>query len=147
MQERKKVIRIYKRLDKQALWKLLHTLITPAVSLIVLELQSPHPKQGVASGSKISHLYGVLEGILLGFPTRVIEVRPPRWKKDLKLISNTNKNATYYERKVRAWTLASRLFSEYLPLLLPKTSCFDKAESLLLAYWGVQFYIEKARVA
>jgi hypothetical protein len=73
-------------------------------------------------------------------PIRLECVKPRDWKRALALIGKRkDPKLTQYQKKLRSWEKAAFLFPALLPQLKPKTSCFDKAEALLLAYYGAQF--------
>ena len=90
-------------------------------ALVVLELVTPMPKQGLGSTWKFGQHYGMLRGILAALGWSHELIRPQRWQKALGCLTHGDKNITK--------AMAQRLF----PGL---TITHATADALLLAVYG-----------
>lgn len=90
-------------------------------------LEEPHamPRQGVTSSFKFGRVLGQLEGLISTYGVPYTLVSPATWKRHLGLTSD----------KDHTRQMASRLLP-FLAHWWPKKSDHDKAEAMLLAYWG-----------
>ncbi len=95
--------------------------------MAVLEKVHSMPKQGVASSFKFGVGYGIWKGVLGALGIGVHLIPPQTWKKQFSLISKPKDDS-----RLRA----IELFPELEPELRLKKDC-DRAEALLMAYWGV----------
>lgn len=98
-------------------------------SVAYVEKVHSMPKQGVASTFKFGVNYGILLGLLGVFGCEVVSVTPQTWKKDLGLIK---------AEKDAGRQLAIQLFPEMADMLSRKKD-HNRADALLIGYWGVQF--------
>lgn len=131
-----------KRIDEDALLRLIRDLSSPHVARVMLEFQQPYPRQGVVSTGKTLYVFGLLKGLLLSTPMPLKTVRPAAWKKALGLTLKHDQgleNESRYKKKCRAWQKCLDLFPELRPVLTPKSYSFDKCEALLLAYFGLTY--------
>jgi crossover junction endodeoxyribonuclease RuvC len=90
-------------------------------ALVVLELVTPMPKQGLGSTWKFGQHYGTLRGILAALGWRYELIRPQRWQRALGCLTHGDKKITK--------AMAQRLF----PGL---TITHATADALLLAVYG-----------
>jgi crossover junction endodeoxyribonuclease RuvC len=101
----------------------------------VLERTSAMPGQGVGSMFSMGDTRGVIRGVLAALEIPYVEVAPSAWKAKLGL-TGADKEAS------RA--LAKKLYPE-MALLLARKKDHNRAEALLLAYYG-RFADAKLRV-
>lgn len=107
------------------------SIFAPKTLISVVERPSAMPNQGVSSTFRFGKACGLVEGILHGLEIDVITVPPATWKAYLGLSSNKSESAI----------LASDLFPSAKHLWKLKKHN-DLAESVLLAYYGLQMLRE-----
>lgn len=112
--------------------KLLQSTIELRPSLVVLEQQSPHPKDGKVSAFKTGRCFGMLEGILsaLGYPRR--QVQPREWQQVLNGIEGQ-------DSKDRAVLLVGRELPK-LNLMPGRRSKphLGLSDAAAMALWGIR---------
>ncbi len=92
------------------------------IRLVGLENQHAMPKQGVTSVFSLGMGFGLWLGILAGCKLPYERIEPGTWKRDMGLVSGSDKNASVVK--------ALQLFPT-APLTLKKHS--DRAEAILIA--------------
>ena len=92
-----------------------------------VEQQQPYPKQGVSSTFKLGYAFATVIGGLASTPSGVSLVTPIAWKRQLGLI---------HADKEKSRLAALTLFGENENLLARKKD-HDRAEALLIAYYGM----------
>ncbi len=97
-------------------------------TIIIIEHQQPHPKQGIASTGKLLKGYGQLMGLAVGAGIELKLVRPSIWKKHFEL-SSDKKDAIEMAQKLSG--------KDFIPdgKRVPQDGL---AESYLIALYGVK---------
>jgi crossover junction endodeoxyribonuclease RuvC len=113
--------------DAHALSSLLD-LYAPHVSLAVLEEPGAMPGQGLSSTFRFGHICGQIHGVLAGHYVATVPVKPGVWKSALALSAD----------KEDSRRLASKIFPNHSSLW-PLKKHNDRAESALLAYYGIKY--------
>ena len=146
----KKKRRVYKVIDRKALKELVNRLITPRITFCVIESQQAYPakngkQQGIASTARHLFSYGYLLCLLENTPVPVEQTRAASWKRKLGLCKKykQGESLSQYQKKCLAWEAACTLYPELKGELTPKSYNFDKAESLLIAHYGLNFLGKK----
>lgn len=94
-------------------------------ALIVIEQVGCMPNQGISSTSKFMRAAGTIEAVAALMHHPVVFVTPQIWKKSFDLIKKDKKKSLYLARD--QWPTAP----------LKKVKDHNKAEALLLAWWGL----------
>ncbi len=138
----------YRIVERTKLQDLIRTLATPDVLFFAIEQQQSYPhrsekKYGTASVGRHLLGYGVLIGLMMGTHVPIEEIKPQTWKAKLGLTARGEK-LTRHAKKKRAWQLACNLFPELVASqLTPQSYNIDKAESLLISLYGLNFLAPK----
>jgi len=119
----------------------------PVIDLVVLEKQQTMPAKlrgrrlGGASSGKIMYGFGLLHGILVGKGIRHVIVHPRTWRS--KLLRDIPGD----DNKGRSILAAQRLFPDVDLRRTERCRIPDhnKADSLLLAYYGMQWLLPEMK--
>lgn len=82
---------------------------------LALEMQSPLPRQGVASAGKLMHRAGIVRGVCAGLGMRVVPVWPVQWRRLARIPIGADKAAAValaravpgFNAAVAGWSAAS----------------------------------------
>jgi|ERR1700721_3386341 len=146
----KKKERRYRVINTKELRKLVANLAQPNVLFFTIESQQAYPskngqQQGIASTARHLFSYGYLLCLLENTPVPVEQTRAASWKRKMGLCKKYKQGEplTQYQKKCRAWEAACSLYPELKAELTPKSYNFDKAESLLMTHYGLNFLGKK----
>ena len=107
--------------------QLLRGLFTRKPRMTFIEFVNAVHGSGAANGFAFGQAAGVVEGVCAGLGLPMTYVKPPEWKKALKLSSDKGLSR---QLAIRLWPDHAKLFS------LVKHA--DRAEAALIGYYGLQ---------
>lgn len=113
--------------------QLLRPLFSPKAKVVFIEEVHAVYGSGAANSFVFGQAAGLVEGVCAGLGLPIIFVKPPEWKKALKLSPDKGLSR---QMAIRLWPDMADRFS------LSKHS--DRAEAALVGYYGLKYRMEAA---
>lgn len=112
--------------------QLLKSLFPPRTKLVFIEEVHAVYGSGAANSFVFGQAAGLVEGVCAGLGLPIIFVKPPEWKRALKLSPDKNLSR---QMAIRLWPEMSASFA--------RAKDSDKAEAALIGYYGLKFRLGK----